>query len=241
MKNFKNNLLGSWLIYSKTQLIAINALLCALILLFVLVPIQLGPFSLAVIPIIAVLISAQTLGLLNGMLTGLFFGLVSLINQFVHPGIFANMLIQNPLVTFLPRIMIGVTVFFVFKLFNYLQNKLKLEKKATLTMFDIVKYVVASIVGVCTNTIGFLGILYAFYHGTELNGGAILDGPFIWAIVLSNSLIELGVCAVVTPALVFAVDKTLNATMRKKKNIQKIETNANLDEVTNDNTDNIEE
>ncbi|MCR4661861.1 MAG: ECF transporter S component [Clostridia bacterium] len=216
MNKLKSELLGSCRFYTRTQIISINALLCAIILLFVLVPISIGPFSLAVIPIIAVLISAETMGLLNGILTGLFFGFVSFINQFIHPGIFAQMLIENPLVTFFPRIMIGVIVYLVIKVFDLIKTKIKTNNKAILTTYDVIKYVFASIFGVATNTAGFLGFLYLFYHGATLKGGAILDGPFIWAIVLSNSLIELGVCGALTPALVMAVKKTLELSMRKK-------------------------
>ena len=219
-QRFVDTILGRWKYYTKTQIISINALLCAIVILFVVAPINFGTLDVAVIPIIAVLISVEVMGLLNGMLTGLFFGLCSLINQLIRPGIFALFIIQNPLVTFFPRIMIAVMAFLVMKLFDLIFSKIKYKtdtaKKITPKILDTIKYAVASAVGVITNTSGFLGFIYLFYFGSNLSNGKVIDGTYIWAIVASNALVEILVCTLITPAIVLAVNKTLEITMRKK-------------------------
>ena len=219
-QKFLDAFLGRWRYYTKTQIIAINALLCAIVILFVIAPINFGTLDVAVIPIIAVLISVEVMGLLNGMLTGLFFGLCSLINQLIRPGIFALFIIQNPLVTFFPRIMIAVMAFLVMKLFDLIFSKIKYKtdtaKKITPKILDTIKYAIASAIGVITNTSGFLGFIYLFYFGSNLSNGKVIDGTYIWAIVASNALVEILVCTLVTPAIVLAVSKTLEITMRKK-------------------------
>ena len=59
--------------YTHSQIIALNSLICALIVLFVVFPIKIGPLDLAVIPIVAIIICTEILGLFNGMMSGLFF------------------------------------------------------------------------------------------------------------------------------------------------------------------------
>ena len=102
---FINALIGEWKNYSRSQILVINALLCAIVMLFALVPIKIGALDLAVIPIIAIIISAEVMGLANGMLTGLFFGLVSFLNHLVkHPSVLSDIFVKNPLLLiFLPK------------------------------------------------------------------------------------------------------------------------------------------
>lgn len=45
--------------YTHSQIIALNSLICALIVLFVVFPIKIGPLDLAVIPIVAIIICTR--------------------------------------------------------------------------------------------------------------------------------------------------------------------------------------
>jgi uncharacterized membrane protein len=214
-------LTSDWQKYTRTQIISINALLCAIVLLFVLVPLKIGVLDLAVIPIIAILISTEVLGLFNGMLTGLFFGLVSFLNHLLrHPSVLSDIFIKNPMITFFPRIMIGVTVFFTIKLLDYAFSKIhyKNEKSQKITpkILDTIKYAIGALIGVITNTAGVLGFMYLFYSGNTLASGVAISGKFILAIIATNSILEAAVCTVVTPAITIAVKKTLEYTMRRK-------------------------
>lgn len=211
---------GEWKKYTKSQIIAINSLVAALILLFAIFPLSVGALQLAVLQIIAILICTELLGLLNGMLSGLFFGFVSLITHLMRPGVLSPMFISNPLITFFPRIMMPVVVFFTIKLFDLIFSKInyKSEKaeKITPKILDTVKYAVAAFTGVLTNTAGVLGFMYAFYGETTLKTGVAITAKYIMLIVSGNSIIEAAVCTALTPAIVIAVKKTLSLTMRKK-------------------------
>lgn len=195
----------SWKNYSRSQIITINAVLCALVLLFVAFPIQIGILSLAVIPIIAIIISAETLGVLNGMITGLFFGIISLIGQFIRPSVL-SFAFYNPLISVFPRILIGVSSYYTVRCL------LKLFPKIPLILANGI----GALAGVLTNTVGVLGMTMLFYYGRPLgDGGSAIGWQWLTGILLTNSILEAAVCTVLTPPLVLAVKKVCALTARK--------------------------
>ena len=212
--------LGEMRKYTRSQVIAINAILCAFIIVFAIFPVSIGILQLAVLQIIAILISVELLGLLNGMLSGLFFGFVSFTTALLRPGVLSPLFIRNPLITFFPRVMIAVVVFFFIKFMDFLFAKIKYktDKSAKITpkILDTIKYAVGSFLGVATNTAGVLGFMYLFYGNDPTAAGVAITPAFIGGIIVSNSLIEAAVCTVLTPAIVIAVKKTLEYSMRKK-------------------------
>ena len=217
----------SWKNYSKSQIITMNAVLCALVLTFVFFPVKIGILSLAVIPLIAVVIAAELFGFVNGMLMGLFFGICSLIYNFTQPGVL-SFAFYNPMVSIVPRILIGLTSYFsaagVHTLFIKIAEK-KREKdpeKAEKSNFftnegpDLAANAVGAFCGVVTNTVGVLGMILAFYFGTPFgSSGSAIGWPWLTAIILSNSILEVAVCTVVTPPLVLAVKKVVGKMARK--------------------------
>ena len=197
----------SWKNYTRSQIIALNAIICAFILIFVAFPIQIGLLSLAVVPIIAIIVSTETLGVLNGSLTGLFFGIISLIGHLIRPGIL-SFAFYNPLVSVLPRILIGVSAYFAAKGVG------KLFPKSP----QLVQNAVGALCGVLTNTVGVLGMTLLFYFGRPLGeSGSAIGWEWLAGLLLTNSIIEAVVCAVVTPPVVLAVKKVCAQNMRKKK------------------------
>lgn len=184
--------------YRKSQVISINALLCALVLLFVFFPVSIGVLSLAIIPIIAIIVSAEIMGVFNGMLTGLFFGIVSLASAFIRPNVL-SFAFYNPLVSIMPRILIGVVAFYVAKGVTLLLPKLP----------KLFSYASGACFGVITNTVGVLGMILLFYNGRMLGGGSAITLPWICGIVISNSILEIIVCTLVTPPIVLALQKVL--------------------------------
>ena len=217
----------SWKNYSKSQIIAMNAVLCALVLTFVFFPVSIGVLSLAVIPLIAVVIAAELFGFVNGMLMGLFFGLCSLISHFVRPGVL-SFAFYNPLVSIVPRVLIGLTSYFaaagVHTLFMKIaarptkegKEKSKFRLFAEGTGAEILASATGALVGVLTNTIGVLGIILAFYFGTPIgSSGSAIGGPWLTAVIVSNSILEVAVCTVVTPPIVLAVKKIVKKMARK--------------------------
>ncbi len=187
--------------YRRSQVIAINALLCALVLLFVFFPVSIGILSLAIIPIIAIIVSAEIMGVYNGMLTGLFFGIISLISAFVRPNVL-SFAFYNPLVSILPRILIGVVAFYMARLTVKLFPKLP----------KVFSYAFGACFGVITNTIGVLGMILLLYSGRTLTGGSAITFPWVMGIVVSNSILEIVVCTLITPPIVLALTKVLKNT-----------------------------
>ncbi len=182
--------------FTRTQLIAINALLTAIIFLFVLVPISIGPLQLAFIPLVAVIVSAEFIGWKNGLITGLTFGLVSLLSAFVRPNILSQVF-YNPLVSVLPRVLIGVVTYFV----------MRGVQKGLPRLNPIFSYAIGAAMGVITNTTLVLGTILLLHFGATF-GGLYIGWEWIVATITGNFLIELGVCTAITPPIVLALQKS---------------------------------
>ena len=183
---------------TKTQFITTNALLCAIVLLFAIFPITIGTVSLAFIPLIAILISAEFIGLKNGIFTVLFFGLVSFTYAWINPSSILYFAFQNPLVSIIPRIVIGISAYFAMKGFSKLFPKLP----------KIFSLAAGSMAGVITNTILVLGMILLCYYGKPLESiGSAISFEFIGAIIVSNSILEVLICSVITPPIVLALRK----------------------------------
>lgn len=182
---------------SRTKFITINALLCAIVLLFVFVPISIGTIHLAFIPLVAIIISAEFVGLKNGIFTGFFFGIVSLISSYINPTSILYFAFQNPLISVLPRILIGISAYYAAKGVRKLLPKLP----------EVFSFGAGAFAGVVTNTIGVLGLILVRYHGKGLANGIAINLKFISAIIVTNSLIEILICTAITPPIVLALKK----------------------------------
>lgn len=217
----------SWKNYSKSQIITMNAVLCALVLTFVIFPIKIGVLSLAVIPLIAVVIAAELFGFVNGMLMGLFFGLCSLVYNFIQPGVL-SFAFYNPLVSIVPRVLIGLTAYFAAAGVHSLLIRISERPKKTekedgkfLTFLkndgaDLFSNAVGAAVGVITNTVGVLGMILAFHFGKPIgSSGSAIGWEWLTAIIVGNSILEIVVCTVVAPPIVLALKKVVGRMARK--------------------------
>ncbi len=108
--------------------------------------IPLGPIN-ATIMHIPVIIGAIIEGPLVGIIIGLIFGLTSLFRALTMPTL-TNFVFLNPLISILPRILIGITAYYSFETFRKL---LKDEKRA-----GFISATISSLV----NSIGVLGMIY---------------------------------------------------------------------------------
>lgn len=182
----------------RARLVTIHALLCAIIVIFLIFP-AIGPVKLAFIPIVAVVVSAQLLGLKHGVITGLFFGLVSFAGSYISPSLLSQAF-HNPLISIAPRVLVGVSAYFAGAGVRKLFPKSK----------RLFSYAAASAAAVITNTALVLGAILAFHFGTtfSLNGAAATIGwQWLSAILVSNFLIELAACTVITPPILVALNK----------------------------------
>ena len=84
---------------------------------------------------------------LVGVILGAIFGLTSLIRALTTPTL-TNFVLLNPLVSILPRVLIGIIAYFSFKLV------LKLSKN------EVVSGWISAVLASLINTIGVLGMIY---------------------------------------------------------------------------------
>ena len=194
----------------KTRDIAIAAIFLSLILIFVLVPIQ-TPIgvSMAFIPLIAVILAADVQGFGMGLFAGTAFGVASLINAFLHPSLMAPMF-YNPLVSVVPRMVIPVTTYFVFKLMK------KLLRKRSDDASTFVAATVSSVTAVVTNTGLVLAMMAAFNFGKTF-GSVEINAAFFVGLLSLNFLFEIAICAFVAPIVTTGLRIALGIDKRGKK------------------------
>ena len=172
---------------------AVISVLSAISIVLSMIPfvgyIKLGPVD-ATIMHVPVIIGAVVEGPLVGAAVGLIFGLTSLFKAFTEPTI-TSFCFMNPIISVLPRILIGVVSYYVYKLIY------KISKRVYLSGF------VAGIVGSLTNTIGVMGLIYVIYADKYMQaiGQAGNAGKYILLICATNGIPE----AIVAGILVAAV------------------------------------
>ncbi len=193
----------------KTSDIAVAAIFLSLILLFVFVPINIFGIDIAFIPLIAIFIAADVKGLGMGLFAGCSFGLASLSAAFLRPNPFSPMF-YNPLVSVVPRIIIPIAVYFMFKLVK------KLMHKAPQEVSTFAASSASAIAGVLTNTTLVVSMMVAFNFG-KTYGGTVIGKAFVLALLGGNFLIEIISCAIVTPILCVALRLALKIDRRGKR------------------------
>lgn len=182
----------------------IIALFAAIIIIQSFVPflgyIPLGPFNLTIIHI-TVIVVALSFGPMAGSIIGGIWGLITFIRAFVWPtSPIATIVFVNPLVSILPRILIGVVAGLTFK---FLKEKWASENFAM---------VVAAILGSLTNTILVLGQIYLFYRGQSqalysLNIHDLL--PFLLGVIATNGVPEAILAGIISPLIARPLKKRL--------------------------------
>ncbi|MEJ6399622.1 ECF transporter S component [Nicoliella lavandulae] len=172
-----------------------RSIFIALILIQTTIPglgyLPIGPFSLTIIPI-TVIVAAITLGTKDGMLIGGVWGVITFVRAFFWPtSPMAQYVFINPLVSVLPRILIGLVAGLTF---YYLKNKR--YPKLTLGLVGLMSSL--------TNTIFVLGFIYVFYHGYahqlyQINVKALL--PYLLSVLATNGVLEALIAAIATPLI----------------------------------------
>ena len=156
--------------------------------------IPIGPMK-ATIMHIPVIIGAIIEGPLVGAIIGLIFGLTSLWNAITQPVLLSPLFI-NPLVSVLPRILIGIVSYYVY------QGVYKITKKVYASGF------IAAIIGSITNTAGVLGMIYILYADkylalVEQQGASA--AKLLFGIVLTSGIPEALVAGLIVSAVSVAL------------------------------------
>lgn len=194
----KHNQTYRWVLY---------ALFTAIIILQNFVPllgyIPVGPLNLTIIHV-TVIVAALVLGPGGGGIVGGIWGFITFVRAFVWPtSPLAAIVFVNPLVSILPRILIGVVAGYVYLgLSRHFKNQY-------LTMGT------AGLLGALSNTFLVLGQIYLFYNGHsqalyQIDIEALL--PYILGVVATNGIPEAIIAALVSPLIA----KPLLARRRKR-------------------------
>lgn len=182
-----------------TKQLAIVGMLSAISMILGMTPlgfIQL-PFMSATIMHIPVIIGAVLEGPLVGALVGLIFGIFSMIRAFSNPTLTA-FLFMNPIIAILPRILIGIGSYYIYKLVKIKAANIRIG--------------IASIMGSFINTIGVLGISYLLYGNklAEVMGiSKTAVGITFLTTAGTNGVAEAAISALITIPVVGALRKIL--------------------------------
>lgn len=188
----------------KTLRIALLALFTAIIILQNFIPflgyIPLGVLNLTIIHV-TVIVAALLLGPKDGAIVGGVWGTITFIRAFVWPtSPIAPIVFVNPLISVLPRILIGVVAGYAF-----IWAKKSFHSK-------IFAASLASVLGSLTNTFLVLGQIYLFYRGQSqvmygLDTAALM--PYLLGLVLTNGIPEALIAAIVSPAVALPLAKRI--------------------------------
>ena len=195
----------------------------AIIILMAFTPLGFIPLpfiKMTIIPI-PVIIGAVLLGPKYGAMLGFLFGLTSLINNTINPAITSftfTPAVPVPgtgkgtwlaiSVCFLPRILVGVVPYFVYK------GLVKATKKVK--DGNIIAIACAGVSGAMTNTIGVMGLIYLLFKNAYAAAKGIsanLVGGVVLGIVGTNGVIE----AIGAGILVAAIGKILQQLMKRNQ------------------------
>lgn len=165
--------------------------------------IPLGTVS-ATISHVPTIITAIVVGPIEGLIVGAAFGIISLFKAVTSPSGVLDPLFTNPLISVLPRMLIGITAHYAYKGLNRLLKGRN----------DSVSITVAGCVGSMTNTVLVLGMLYLIYGKKliEMLGVQNLSAVqgIIIGTVMSSGIIEMIVSAIIAVIVAKALKKALH-------------------------------
>ena len=158
------------------------------------------PISIA-LGLIPVLTASMLRGVKTGAVVGGVFGLVSLVLAAILASSMPNstaVVIVNPLVSFVPRVLVGVFTALTYR--GLTENKVLSKAK---------RYgfaVLSGFVGVVTNTVLFLSMFLAFSYGKTFEDATIDFTWVITAVVAINTLIEVVAFPILSAGIVSGIE-----------------------------------
>ncbi len=172
------------------------ALLIALIVLMTFTPnfgyIQTGLFSITLIHI-PVIIGSAILGPLGGLVLGLTWGITSYLYALTL-GTIEAMIFLNPMVSIVPRIIVGLVV-------SYSALALKNVK-----MNNWLRFALSALIGTLTNTVLVLSAIFIFESAGLVSFNQAVS--IIYTIVIStNGLLELFAAIFLVPSVISAIKR----------------------------------
>lgn len=207
-----------------SRTIAINAILFALTIVLTVITsaVPIPGVSIAFLMLLPVLVAAQVERISTAAFTGFVLGLSSLVCAFIFPNVLSP-LFYNPLVSVLPRILIGMVSWTAFRYTNIAIDKIadRLNKnKPPKSSIENLPYkrkgarrfafvsAFSAMTGVITNTAFVLAMMWLFFRN-KVVGEMVINAEFFTALLSLNFVIEIAVCAVLVPPIVYAVKLVL--------------------------------
>ena len=197
--------------FLNTKQIAILSLVFAIMIIsLILFPIN------AFIPLVALIVIAQTGDVKLAGLGGLMFGIASFLSALLIPRTVLYFAFLNPMVSIIPRIIVGVMVFVIYKAtFSLIKQNLPIKSPSEIALLegndktkakrlDYISLTVAAISGALINTVLVLGMMFLFYVNHPEHGVLIQPIPILIA-VGPSALTEPIVCAILAPPIVTAL------------------------------------
>jgi uncharacterized membrane protein len=153
------------------------------------------PGAKATIMHIPVIIGSIIGGPMVGMTIGLIFGVFSIMQNIMAPNILSFAFI-NPLVSVLPRVLIGFTSYYVYKL--------------SFTKNESLKIGLATVIGSLTNTFGVLTMIYILYAAKFAASKGIdpsIAAKTIYGIAVINGVPEAIIATIITIPVILSIKK----------------------------------
>ena len=148
---------------------------------------------------VTVIVVALSMGMKDGMIAGLIWGLIRLFRAFAMPATPLDPLIWvNPIITIVPRLFIGTTTVLTYNLLHKKVRNNKLSMGA------------ASFIGSMTNTLLVMLFIYLFFNaeiGQAMGIDASNLGYALLVIIVTSGLAEAVLAAVLAPIVVQALKR----------------------------------
>ena len=143
---------------------------------------------------IPTILTAVLFGPFMGAAVGFIFGVAGLVRAIIAPHSPFDLLFMNPLVSVLPRVLVGFGTGFIYALFSKWQNNMGMA--------------IGAAAGSLINTFAVLGMVYILYRArvAEMLDAAMADVmPWILGVVTTSGLLEMAAAVIV----VFPIAKAL--------------------------------
>ena len=204
-----------------TKDISIAALFVSIIAIMTFTPLGMIPLptvKLAVV-LMPLLICAMTTKFQVGLMVSIIFGILSMVNNYINATSILSFAFQNPLISVLPRSLIGPIVYLTYhgmqKVLNVNTAHLyasKLDEDniqvSKSRKKNILSATVATAVGVTANTLMFFIMLLLVYGG-EVHDGTQIGFALIGGIAVSNYIPEVIASSIICPLIITGVQRAV--------------------------------
>jgi len=186
-------------IFSETRKLTFLGVMLALTVVFVaLTAVPTASATMAFLIFIPTIVTSVVMGPKAGALMGFLAGATTMLRAILAPLSPFDAFFINPLISILPRILIGITPYLVYKLIK------SLVKNET---GDKVAIILAGATGAVTNTALVLTMLYIVYAQQVVDMIGVGFKVFLISIITTNAIIEAVVAAILTLPAVIAYRK----------------------------------